>query len=217
MKHIAVILSGCGNQDGAEITEAVSLIVALGQNGADYKCFAPNIEFNATNFLTGETLPEKRNVLEESARIARGDIEDLKNLKVSEFDGLAFVGGFGAAKNLSDWASKGAKSQVLPAVEKLIRDFHGASKPIGALCISPVLLAKVLGPEKVTLTLGNDPETIAEVLKTGAQHEVCPVDDFVTDRHTKVITTPAYMYGNAKAHEVFKGIAGLAKELVEMA
>jgi enhancing lycopene biosynthesis protein 2 len=217
MKKIAVILSGCGNKDGAEITEAVSLLVSLSQNGAAAMCFAPNIEFNAMNFLNGETLSEKRNVLTESARIARGEIRDLSTLKAADYEGLAFVGGFGAAKNLSNWAEKGAQGKVLPEVEKVIRDFHQASKPIAAICISPVLLAKVLGPEKVTVTLGDDPETIAEVLKTGAQHEVCPVDDYVTDRYTKVITTPAYMYGNAKPHEVFKGIAGLAKELVEMA
>jgi len=217
MKKIAVILSGCGNKDGAEITEAVSLMISLSQNGASYKCFAPNVEFNAVNFITGEPLGEKRNVLTEAARIARGDIQDIKKLEVAQFDALAFVGGSGAAKNLSTWAEKGAQGKVLPEIEKTILDFHKASKPIGAICISPVLLAKVLGPEKVTVTLGNDKETIAEVLKTGALHEICPVDDFVTDRQTKVVTTPAYMYGNAKAHEVFKGIAGLAKELVEMA
>ena len=216
MKKIAVILSGCGNKDGTEITEAVSLLVALSQNGASYKCFAPNIKFKEINFLTGEPTGEERNVLTESARIARGKIDDLKSLNVSQFDGLAFVGGFGAAKNLSNWAELGAKSKVLPEIESAIKSFYDASKPIAAICISPVLLAKVLGPEHVTVTLGNDPEAIAEVLKTGAQHEVCPVDDFVTDRQTKVITTPAYMYGNAKPHEVFKGISGLAKELVEM-
>ena len=217
MKKIAVILSGCGNKDGAEITEAVSLLISLSQHGAQAMCFAPSLEFSAMNFITNETTSEKRNVLTEAARIARGQIQDLKDLNVTQYDAIAFVGGFGAAKNLSDWATKGAKCTVLPEVEKMIRGFHRASKPIAAICISPVLVAKVLGSEQVTVTLGNDPETIAEVLKTGAQHEVCPVDDYVTDRATKVITTPAYMYGNAKPHEVFKGIAGLAKELVEMA
>lgn len=217
MKKIAVILSGCGNKDGAEITEAVSLLVSLSQNGAEAVCFAPNIEFNAVNFITREPLSEKRNVLVEASRISRGDIHDLATLHQKDFDAVAFVGGFGAAKNLSTWAEKGAKCTVLPDVERVIKEFHKHSKPIGALCISPVVIAKVLGPEKVVVTLGDDPETIAEVLKTGAQHEVCPVDDYVTDRECKVITTPAYMYGKAKPHEVFKGIAGLAKELVEMA
>jgi len=217
MKKIAVVLSGCGNKDGAEITEAISLLVNLSQSGAEYMCFAPNQEFQTVNFLTNQPLPEKRNALLEAARIARSEVQDLKTLDVKKYDALAFVGGYGAAKNLSDWAEKGAKCTVLPEVEKPIKEFYDASKPIAAICIAPVLLAKVLGPQRVTVTIGDDKETIAEVLKTGAQHEVCPVDDYVTDRETKVITTPAYMYGNAKPHEVFKGIAGLVKELVEMA
>jgi enhancing lycopene biosynthesis protein 2 len=217
MRKIAVVLSGCGNKDGAEITEAVSLLISLSQNGAQYMCFAPNIEFNALDFIKNETMPTKRNVLTEAARIARGRIQDLKTLEVGKYDALAFVGGFGAAKNLCNWAEKGAQCTVLPEVEKAIRTFHAESKPIAAICIAPVIIARVLGSERVTVTLGNDKETIAEVLKTGAQHEICPVDDFVTDRETKVITTPAYMYDNARPHEVFKGISGLAKELVEMA
>lgn len=217
MKKIAVILSGCGNKDGAEITEAVSLLVSLSQNGAEAFCYAPNEEFEALNFVTREPLPQKRNAMLEAARISRGQIEDLAKLQEKDFDALAFVGGFGAAKNLSTWAQNGSKCKVLPDVERVIKEFYESSKPIGAICISPVLLAKVLGPKKVVVTLGDDEEVIAEVLKTGAQHEVCPVDDYVTDRETKVITTPAYMYGSAKPHQVFKGIAGLAKELVEMA
>lgn len=217
MKKVAVVLSGCGNKDGAEITEAVSLLISLSQNGAEYMCFAPSTEFEALNFVNGQPLGEKRNVLTEAARIARGSIQDLKTLDIKKYDALAFVGGYGAAKNLSDWAYKGSKCTVLPDVEKTIKAFHNETKPIAAICIAPVLVAKVLGSEKVTVTIGNDKETIAEILKTGAQHEECPVDDYVTDRETKVITTPAYMYDNAKPHEIFKGISGLAKELVEMA
>ncbi len=217
MKKIAVILSGCGNKDGAEITEAVSLLISLSQNNAQYMCFAPNIEFDALDFIKNEPLHTKRNVLTEAARISRGQIQDLKTLDAKKYDALVFVGGFGAAKNLSNWAEKGAQCTVLPDIDKIIRAFHSASKPIAAICISPVIIAKVLGSEKVTVTLGIDSLAIAEVLKTGAQHEACPVDDYLTDRANKVITTPAYMYDNAKPHEVFKGISGLAKELVEMA
>jgi enhancing lycopene biosynthesis protein 2 len=217
MKKIAVILSGCGNKDGAEITEAASLLIALSQNGAEATCFAPKVEFDAVDFTTGDPLGEKRNAYLEAARIARGHISDLATLKQQDFDGLAFVGGFGAAKNLCNWASKASQCTVLPDVERVITEFHANSKPIGAMCISPVIVAKVLGKHHVTVTLGNAKETIAEVLKTGAQHEVCPVDDYVTDRECKVITTPAYMYGSAKPHEVFNGIAAMTKELVEMA
>ncbi|MGZ3747331.1 MAG: isoprenoid biosynthesis glyoxalase ElbB [Pseudobdellovibrionaceae bacterium] len=217
MRKVAVILSGCGNKDGSEITEAISLLIALGQNGAQYMCFAPNMEFTPLDFIKNEPLSPKRNVLTEAARIAREQLQDLKNLEVGKYDALAFVGGYGAAKNLSNWAEKGSQCTVHPEVAKAILDFHAASKPIAAMCIAPVILARVLGNEKVTVTVGEDKETIAEILKTGAQHEVCPVDDYVTDRETKVITTPAYMYDNAKPHEIYKGISGLAKELVEMA
>jgi enhancing lycopene biosynthesis protein 2 len=216
MKKIAMVLSGCGNQDGAEITETVCLLVALYQNGADVSFFAPDVDFDAKDFRTQQKMGEKRNVLREAARIARGKIEDIKNLKADNFDAVAFPGGFGAATNLSTWGSKGAQCEVLPEVTRVIKEFHSQSKPIAAVCIAPTLVAKVLGKEKVELTIGDDKETAAEITKTGAQHIVCPVDDYVTDRMCKVITTPAYMYGNAKPHQIAQGISGLAKELVEM-
>ncbi len=217
MKKIAVVLSGCGHQDGSEITEAVSTLIALGQNGADFQVFAPTGDFQVTNHLTGESESEKRNILKEAARIARGSIQPLETLKETEFDGLAFPGGYGAALHLSDWAKKGAESTVRNEVAEVIRSFYKNGKPIAAICISPTLLAKVLGNEGVTLTIGNDSETALEIEKTGAQHENCEVSDFITDRAHKIISTPAYMYGNAKPHEVFQGISRAIKELVEMA
>lgn len=216
-KKIAIVLSGCGNKDGTEITEAVSLMIALSSAGAEMKFYAPNQEFTPKNFLSNESLKEKRNIMLESARISRSEIQDLKLLKADQFDGLAFPGGYGAALQLSNWAEAGAKCQVHPDVEKAIRAFHLQSKPIAAICIAPTLVAKVLGPEGVSLTIGNDPETSKEIEKTGAQHESCPVTDYITDREHKVITTPAYMYGAAKPHEVFQGISGLVKEFIEMA
>ena len=217
MKKIAVVLSGCGFLDGSEITESVSLLIALNQAGAQVSCFAPDIEINVTNHLTKKDAGEKRQLLVEAARIARSKISPLATLHAKDFDAIAFPGGFGAAKNLCNWAEKGAKCDVNPDVKRVILDFHSASKPIGAICIAPVLLARVLGDKKVTVTIGDDQETIAEILKTGAQHEECPVDDYITDRETKVVTTPAYMYGDAKPNEVFAGIFGLAHELVEWA
>jgi enhancing lycopene biosynthesis protein 2 len=216
-KKIALVLAGCGNKDGTEITEAVSLIVQLSQLGAELKFFAPDQIYTPVNFINGQKHSEKRNVLEESARIARGNIEELKKLNPSEFDALVFPGGFGAALHLCNWAEKGAKCDVLPSVEVAVREFHRQSKPIAAVCVAPTLLARLLGEEGVTLTLGNDPEVAAEIEKTGAHHVECPVDDYVTDREHKVITSPAYMYGQALPHQVFKGISGLAKELMEMA
>lgn len=216
-RSVAIVLSGCGNQDGAEITEAVSLIVSLSQYGAQVKFFAPNVEFTAKDHRARKEIAgDQRNALTEAARIARGEIEDLKNLDSHKFDALAFVGGYGAATRLSNWGEAGAKCKVLPEVEKAILNFYEQSKPIAAICIAPTLLARVLGSRNVTVTIGQDPATIKQIEATGAHHESCPVDDFVTDRDHKIITTPAYMY-DAKPHEIFKGINALAKELCEMA
>lgn len=216
-KRIAMVLSGCGNKDGTEITEAVSAIIALHQFGAEVQYFAPSLEITPKNFLTDKPISDTRNILVESARITRSQIQELSKLNADEFDGLIFPGGYGAALYLSNWATLGAKCEVLPDIQKTITSFFHQSKPIGAICIAPVLIAKVLGHEKVNLTLGSASEASHEVEKTGAIHEVCPVTDYITDRGTKVITTPAYMYSEAKPHEVFVGISGLAKELMEMA
>jgi enhancing lycopene biosynthesis protein 2 len=217
MKKIAVVLSGCGYLDGAEITESVSLLIALHQAGAAVSCFAPDMEVPAVDHLSGETTSEKRNVLHEAARICRGKVENISRLHSKDFDGLAFPGGFGAAKNLSNWAQKGSQCEVHPEVARVIGEFHSQSKPIAAACIAPTLVAKVLGKNHVSLTIGNDKETAAEIEKTGAQHIECPVNDYITDRETKVVTTPAYMYDDAKPNEVFKGISGMVQELVEWA
>jgi len=216
-RKIAIILSGCGNKDGAEITEAVSLMIALSSAGAEMKFFAPNQEFTPKNFLSNEPLKEKRNIMFEAARISRSAMQDLKDLNANDFDGLALPGGYGAALHLSNWAEAGSKCQVHPQVEKAIQDFYKQSKPIAAICIAPTLVAKVLGSHGVTLTAGNDTETAKEIEKTGALHESCPVTDYITDREHKVLSTPAYMYGTAKPHEVFQGISGLVKEFIEMA
>jgi enhancing lycopene biosynthesis protein 2 len=217
MKKIAVVLSGSGYLDGSEITEAVSLLIALNQAGAEVSCFAPEVELSVVNHISNQGSEEKRSVLAESARIARGHVKNITELHEKDFDGIAFPGGYGAAKNLCNWAEKGSKCDVNPEVRRVILDFFKASKPIGAICIAPVLVAKVLGDKKPTLTIGNDAATAAEIQKTGAIHEECPVDDYISDRETKVVTTPAYMYGDARPNEVFKGIFALAHELVEWA
>lgn len=217
MKKIAVILSGCGHQDGAEITESVSTLIALSELGAEYTVFAPSLDFKANNFLTGQPTNETRNVMQEAARISRGQVTDLAKLNPADFDGVALPGGYGAALHLCDWAKKGSGCDVLPTVQKVVEAFHKEQKPILAVCIAPALIARVLGKHGVTLTIGNDKETAQEIEKTGAQHENCKVTDYVTDREHKVVTTPAYMYDNAKPFEVFKGIRAAAKEFFEMA
>lgn len=215
MKKIAVVLSGCGFKDGTEITESVSTLISLSETGAKYEIFAPDIKITSTNHLTGKH-EEERSTLIEAARIARGKISDIKNLNSKNFDGIVFPGGYGAAKNLCNFAEKGSKGEVHPEVKRVIHEFYDDSKPICGICIAPALLALTLGKKGITVTIGNDKETAAEIKKTGAIHEDCKVDDFVTDRANKIITTPAYMY-DANPFEVFKGIRSAIRELVEMA
>ncbi len=216
MKKIAVVLTGCGFQDGSEVTEAISSLISIGRYGASYTCFAPDKTFDSQNHLTNEPA-EKRHCMEESARITRGQVQSLQELDPQKFDAILFPGGFGAAKHLCNWAEKGAAAEVNPEAVRVINDFYSQKKPIGALCIAPALIAKVLGSNEITVTIGNDSETAQEIEKTGAHHEDCPVNDYVTDRQHRIITSPAYMYGEAKPFEVSQGIDGLVKELVEMA
>ncbi len=216
MKRVAMVLSGCGFLDGTEITEAVSLMVELSRQGAEVLFFAPDQSSPVTNHLSQLSAQQMRSPLEESARISRSSITELGALVAKDFDALVLPGGFGAATVLSDWGSKGAACTVNADLTKVIQDFYRLQKPIGACCIAPVLLAKVLGSYNVQLTIGNDKETNQEILKTGALPVDCPVDDFVSDRDHRVITTPAYMY-EAKPHEVFLGISKLVAELIEMA
>ena len=217
MKKIAVVLSGCGHRDGAEITEAISTLIAIGEAGAEYRIFAPDLDFDVTDPLTGKATGEKRNVLREAARIARGKIADLRELNARDFDGLVFPGGYGAALHLCTFAKQGAGCSILPEAERVIKEFYSVEKPICAICIAPALIARVLGEKGVTVTIGNDRGTAAEIVKTGAIHEECAVDDFITDRDHRVITTPAYMFDDARPSEVFKGIRGAIHELIEMA
>lgn len=216
-KKIAVVLSGCGHKDGAEITESVSSLIAISETGSTYEVFAPDQVFAVNNPITAKPTGESRNLLTEAARIARGHIHPLNELKAKDFDALVLPGGFGVALNLCSWAQDGAKCKVNPEVERVLKDFFKSQKPIGAICIAPALVARVLGPEGVTLTIGKDPDTAAEIGKTGAHHEDCAVDDFVTDRENRIVSTPAYMYGEARPHEVFTGVRKAIRELVEMA
>lgn len=215
-KKVAVVLSGCGFKDGAEITESVSSLIALSEFGISYQCFAPSLTFSSASHSKLLSASAQRNVLEEAGRIARGQILDLAELQEKNFDAIVFPGGYGAALHLCTWASNGAACSVHPEVARVITEFHKADKPIGAICIAPVLVAKVLGSTGLSLTIGNDAETAAEIAKTGAHHVNCAVTDYISDRDHKVLTTPAYMY-EAKPFEVFTGIRKMIRELVEMA
>ncbi|WP_416306774.1 isoprenoid biosynthesis glyoxalase ElbB [Neptunicella sp. SCSIO 80796] len=194
MKKVAVILSGCGVYDGTEIHESVLTLLAIRLAGADYQCFAPDIEqFHVVNHLTGEVVEgETRNVLVESARIARGAVKAITELNVDDFDALLLPGGFGAAKNLSDFALKGADTKLNPDVEKSCLAFAKANKAVGYACIAPAMMVRIYGPG-VKLTIGNDQDTAAAIRAMGGDHVNCVVEEVVLDKKHKVVSTPAYM------------------------
>lgn len=198
-KKIAIILAGCGHKVGTEITEAVSVILALSEVSASFDFFAPE------------------NVMTEAARISRGKIKNITGLKADDFDGFAIPGGSGLASVLCNFADAGAKGKVIPDVERVLVEFYSAQKPILALCIAPAVVALVLGSRGITLTLGASNDAAIEIKKTGAHVENCAVTDFISDREHKVISTPAYMHGDAKPFEVYTGIRKAVRELVEMA
>jgi enhancing lycopene biosynthesis protein 2 len=214
-KKIAVILSGCGVYDGAEIHESVITLLRLDQRGAEVQCFAPNIsQLHVINHLTGDEMPESRNVLVESARIARGNIKDIREASVEDFDALIVPGGFGAAKNLSNFAIEGAGCTVQPDVLALTEAFAEAGKPVGLICISPALAAKIYGPG-VTCTIGSDADTAAAMNKMGATHQDCAVSDIVEDKARKLVCTPAYMLAQSIS-EAASGINKLVDRVLEL-
>lgn len=192
MKKFAVILSGNGVKDGAEIHEAVLTLLAIKKHGADYEVFAPDIlQHHVVDHITGKEMPEKRNVLTESARIARGKIKPLSEFNARSFDALVFPGGFGVAKNLCTFAFDGAECKVNPDVEKAVKDMVSLQKPIGAMCISPVVISKILG--NVEVTVGDDKSTIEHILRMGSKHKVTSHGEVVKDEHRLIYTTPCYM------------------------
>ncbi len=214
-KKVAVILSGCGVYDGAEIHESVITLLRLDQRGAQVQCFAPNIaQMHVINHLTGEEMPETRNVLVESARIARGNVKNVAEADVNDFDALIVPGGFGAAKNLSSFAVDGPGCSVHPDVLALAEAFAEAGKPVGLICIAPALAAKIYGPG-VVCTIGNDAGTSAAVVKMGGTHEECDVHDIVEDTQRKLVSTPAYMLAQSIS-EAAGGIYKLVDRVLEL-
>lgn len=195
-KKIGVLLAGCGVYDGSEIHEAVLTMLFLDQANADIICMAPNMEqYHVIDHLSGTETSEKRNVLVESARIARGAIKDLKDVKASDLDALIIPGGFGAAKNLSDFAINNIQAQVHPEVQRIITDMINSQKPVGAICIAPATLTKAIADKQPEVTIGNDLGTADAIEKMGGKHVTCTVDQIHVDRNKKIVTTPAYMLG----------------------
>lgn len=216
MKRIGVVLSGCGVRDGSEIHEAVLTLLAIDRNGAKAVCLAPDIDCDEVNHLTMRETGAKRKVLVESARIARGEVSDVKNAKVSDLDAVIFPGGFGAAKNLCNFGQKGADGAVQPDVLRLVREMSAAKKPICAICIAPSVLALALGKElSPRLTIGNDPGTAGAISATGSKHVDCPADEIVVDREHLIVSTPAYMLAGSIS-EAATGIEKAVQATLEL-
>lgn len=216
-KKVAVILAGCGVYDGSEIHETVVTLLSLDRAGAEVQCLAPNVEqMHVVNHATGEVAEgESRNVLVEAARIARGNVLDVASAKADDFDAVIVPGGFGAAKNLSDFAVKGAELTVNADVLAFTRAMREQGKAIGLMCIAPVISAAIFGAG-VQCTIGTDSETAAAVNQTGAEHMNCAVDDIAVDEARKLVTTPAYMLAGSIA-EAASGIEKLVDKVLSLA
>ncbi|MDA6065743.1 isoprenoid biosynthesis glyoxalase ElbB [Idiomarina abyssalis] len=216
MKKVAVILSGSGVFDGAEVNETVLTLLHIAKQGASYECFAPDIEqMHTINHLKGEESGDKRNVLEEAARITRGEVRPLSDLDSTEFDALILPGGFGVAKNLCDFAVKGADMTVNGEVLKVGKAFVDAKKPAGYMCIAPVLLPHIYG-KGVKVTIGNDGEVASAINKMGGEHVNCGVRDIVVDDKHQLVTTPAYMLAE-NLLDAEEGISKLVEKVLYMA
>ena len=214
MKKFAVVLSGCGVYDGAEIHEATLSLLAIAKKGCSYEIFAPDTnQHHVINHITWEEMDETRNVLVESARIARGNIHELKTYDPKAFDGLLFPGGFGVAKNLSNWAFKAAEASVLPDVEDAIRATTDLKKPVGALCISPVILARIFG--EVNLTIGDDEGTIDAIESLGATHVYTTHGEVVVDEDHNLVSTPCYML-DAIIDQIAEGANNIVDAMIKM-
>lgn len=216
-KKVAVVLAGCGFRDGSEIREAVLTLLALDELGAEAQCLSlRKPQTMVVNHATGENETGVRQIFDESARIARGHVHDLTSVEARQFDACIIPGGFGAALNLCDYGLKGANMKAEPTVETFLRDLYLAKKPIGAVCIAPVLLGRVFGELKPRLTIGTDPSVAADLAAWGAQHVVCAADSCVVDDQHRLVTTPAYMYDTAPLKDIAQGIKKLAQEVLRL-
>ena len=211
---------GSGVYDGTETTEGVALLIGLSRLGANVQVFAPNRpQAHVVNHLTGEEQEAPRNVMEESARIARGDVKDLAELKAADYDALLIPGGFGAAKNLCTFGFDGAEMKVHEDIEKTLKDFRSNEKVIGLTCIAPIIAAKVFGEDGVKLTLGGRGDnfpyagSIDAATSFGAEMQEADVNGICTDWKNNIITTPAYMQGDASPHAVYDGIQSFLRRV----
>ena len=218
MKKVGVLLSGCGVNDGAEIHESVITMLALDRAGAEMVLMAPNIDqMHVVNHYTGQEMDEYRNVLVESSRIARGNIKDMAEISANDMDALIIPGGFGVAKNLCDYAMAGPDCSINPDVYRLISELKLLNKPIGAICIAPAMMAKILGEldESANMTIGSDETTSKDIEAMGSIHVECKVSEMVVDEGKNLITTPAYMEAKT-IKDAADGIEKLVKQVLSM-
>ncbi len=214
-KKVAVILSGCGVFDGAEIFETTLTLLHLDRHNANISCFAPDIDqHHVIDHRSGEPMNETRNVLTEASRINRGDVSPLQEANPNDFDALIVPGGFGVAKNLSDFALKAGDCEIYEPFAELLRGFHEQRKPIGMICIAPVLIPKILG-KGISCTVGHNAAASGEIDSMGGVHIGCNVDGIVVDFEHRVITTPAYMEAK-RISDAEKGIAALVEKVISM-
>lgn len=214
MKKFAVVLSGSGVFDGAEIHEATLTLYSIMKNGATYEIFAPDIpQHHVINHISGEEMDESRNVLVESARIARGAIKDIKEYNPADFDALIFPGGFGVAKNLSTVAFHGPDAEVNQEVSDAVKKTYDAEKPIGALCIAPAMMAKIF--EAATVTIGQDPGTIEAIEKMGGTHISTTHGDVVYDDKLNLFSTPCYML-DANILQIGEGAENIVSAMLKV-
>lgn len=217
MPKVGVILSGCGVFDGSEIHEAVLTLLALDRRGAEVQCMAPNKTHETVNHLSRKRDGTKRNVLEESARIARGDVLDLAKVRGADFDAFILPGGFGAAKNLCDFAGSGSSCDVDPEVQRVLEEARRAGRPLGFACIAPVVAARVFGrSNSPTLTIGRDKQTADQIAAMGGRHAPRSVDEVAVDEENRIVSTPAYMEAK-RIGEVEAGIDKMVEKVLEMA
>jgi enhancing lycopene biosynthesis protein 2 len=218
MKKVGLLLSGCGFNDGSEIHESVISMLALDRAGVETVIMAPNIDqMHVMNHYTGQEMDEFRNVLVESSRIARGNIKDMAEVTGNDLDALIIPGGFGVTKNLSDYAMAGPECSVNPDVYRLVSELYLLKKPIGAICIAPVIMAKIFGEqdESAEMTIGSDKLTSNDINTMGSKHIKCSVSEIVIDKDKKLVTTPAYM--DAESIKVAsEGIEKLVKQVLSM-
>lgn len=214
-RSVAVVLAGCGNLDGNNVIEVMALLHAIASEGASYSCFAPRMEqHEVVNHLTGQVVPERREVMAEAARLVQGNVRELGEFHAEEFDALAFPGGLGVIKNLCAYALSGMDCTVNTRVEAAIRDTHRQGKPIAALCIAPVLVARVL--RDVAVTLGGDCPPARDIVAYGAQHRVCGAGEYTVDARHRVYSSPCFMLPNDIV-TVFSAVGAMVRDMLRVA